>query len=61
MYKIQLCLQNNDSRSVYFFPCEQLQMELIHKLCNSRDGLNVNIKKFTRNELDEAIELLTTE
>ena len=60
MYKIQLCLQNNDSRSVYFFPCEQLQRELIHKLCNSRDGLNVNIK-FARNELDEATELLATE
>ena len=67
--KFQLWLQNNDSRSVYVrlqnkktFSCEQdnHKGQLIHEFCNSRDGLNVGIN-FTRNELDELIELLTTE
>ena len=67
--KIQLWLQNNDSRLVYVrlqnkktFSSEQdnYKGQLIHELCNSRDGLNIDIN-FTRNELDELIELLTTE
>ena len=64
--KIQLWLQNNDSRSDYVrlqnkkaFCCDQdnYKGELIHELCNSRVGLNVDIN-YTRNEHDELIELL---
>ena len=49
--KIQLWLQNNHSRLVYVrlqnkraFSCEQdnYKGQLIHGLCNGRDGLNVD-------------------